>query len=58
MLLTFYYEKQHVDNPVYLDKFSIWKQYMPLSDKTEQERTSIIAGLDAKDPLKLNISLG
>ena len=46
-------KKQHVDNPVYLDKFSIWKQYMPLSDKTEQERTSIIAGLDAKDPLRI-----
>ena len=26
---------------------------MPLSDKTEQERTSIIVGLDAKDPLRI-----
>ena len=46
-------KKQHVDNPTYLDSFSIWKQYMPLSDKSETERLSIMAGLDTRDPLKV-----
>jgi hypothetical protein len=46
-------KKQHVDNPEYLDNFSIWSQYMPLNDKSEIERSNIMAGLDRKDPLKV-----
>lgn len=46
-------KKQHVDNPDYLDNFSIWSQYMPLGDKSESERSNIMAGLDQKDPLKV-----
>lgn len=46
-------KKQHVDNPEYLDRFSIWNLYKPFSDKTENERMSLLAGMDTKDPQRV-----
>ena len=46
-------KKQHVDNPEYLDRFSIWNQYKPFADKPESERMSILVGMDAKDPQRV-----
>ena len=45
-------KKQHVE-PGLFDKFSIWKQYILYPIKRNKKERPIIAGSDAKDPLRI-----
>lgn len=46
-------KKQHVDNPTYLNEFSIWEQFRPLSDKSQEERTSLITAMEESHPTRV-----
>jgi len=38
-------QKQHIDSPQAIERFSVWERYRPFSDKSENVVISIISGL-------------
>lgn len=46
-------KKQHVDNPDYLNEFSIWQQFRPLSGMSESERVSLITSMEDLHPTRV-----
>lgn len=46
-------KKQHIDNPDYINRFETWETFKPFSDKTIQEKISIIAMLPDDNPDKV-----
>ena len=46
-------KKQHVDNPTYLDQFSVWEKFRPLANMGQSERQSIIAAMPENHPTKV-----
>jgi hypothetical protein len=46
-------QKQNVDNPKVLEKMAAWEIFKPFSEKTSTEKSSIIAGLQNTDPMKV-----
>lgn len=45
--------KQHIDNPKAIERIAFWEQFRPFTDKTENEKMQILAGLRPKDPIKI-----
>jgi hypothetical protein len=38
-------QKQHIDNPIAIDKYAIWDKYKPFSEKSNDQVNTILAGL-------------
>ncbi len=46
-------KKQHMDNPTYLNAFSLWESFRPFKNLTESERNSIIFSLPDNNKYKV-----
>lgn len=46
-------QKQHIDSPEAIDRFSIWEQHRPFADKSEQLTMQILASLADKNKYKV-----
>mgnify|MGYP001432824010 CR=1 FL=1 len=42
-------KKQHLGNPYFMDRFSIWEMFRPFSDKTDAEKQTILSLLPKYD---------
>lgn len=46
-------QKQHIDSPQFLNRFSIWEKYRPFSDKSDQTAMQILSGLPPTNKYKV-----
>ncbi len=46
-------QKQHIDSPKFINRYSIWERYRPFSDKSDQVAITILAGLPQTNKYKI-----
>lgn len=46
-------QKQHIDSPAYVNRFIVWEQYRPFSDKSANEISVILSGLPQSSYFKV-----
>ena len=46
-------QKQHIDTPKFINRYSVWEKYRPFSDKTDGVALQILAGLPQTNKYKI-----